>query len=293
MEFNYETIGRLAIILLSFLIIFNVSAILIGVYNIRRKKILFPKFVLFFLYFFYAPLKYIFSVFSMNEKLVDEILVEIQNAVSLDKFKKKNDRKILLLPQCLRDSNCRARCDPLYGFVCTECGRCDVGKICSEAKSRGFKVFVIPGGSFVKKIFTEYKPTSCIGVACPMELSESLQKASVIPAQGVYLINDGCFETKVNIDDIIQKMDLAGFDSLFDSHSDSRPGHSVPSSASSSVSPSTSSSVSPSTSSSVSPSASSSVSPSVSPSTSSSVSSSISRPNQLSVISRGGGKNVL
>ncbi|WNY24509.1 DUF116 domain-containing protein [Methanolapillus millepedarum] len=207
MEINYETIGRFAIIALLFIIIFNILAILIGIYNIRRKKILFPKFVLFILYLFYAPLKYIFSTFSMNEQLVDEILVEIQNAVALDKFKKKNDRKILLLPQCLRNSRCRARCDPLYGFVCTGCGQCDIGQICEEAKARDFKVFVIPGGSFVRKIFTEYKPTSCIGVACPVELSESLQKTSMIPAQGVYLANDGCFETKVNVDDIIRKME--------------------------------------------------------------------------------------
>ncbi|MDV0446249.1 hypothetical protein MsAg5_00770 [Methanosarcinaceae archaeon Ag5] len=207
MEINYETIGRLAIIALSLIVIFNILAVFIGIYNIRRKKILFPKFVLFILYLFYAPLKYVFSAFSMNEQLVDEILVEIQNAVALDKFKKKSERKILLLPQCLRSSNCRARCDPLYGFICTGCGRCDIGQLCQEAEARDFKAFVIPGGSFVRKIFKEYKPTSCIGVACPVELSESLQKTSIIPAQGVYLTNDGCFETKVNVEDVIRKME--------------------------------------------------------------------------------------
>jgi len=163
---------------------------------------------LFILYLFYSPLKWFLSIFSINALFVDEILVEIQNAVYLEKFKKQTERKVVLLPQCLRSSSCQARCDPLFGFICTKCGRCDIGAIMEQAELRGFKVFVVPGSSFVKKIFKEYKPTSCIGVACPVELSESMQKTSVIPSQGVYLINDGCFETRVSVSDVIEKMEL-------------------------------------------------------------------------------------
>ena len=212
MTINYALIGEIVvglfIILIIFLIIFNLAALAIGIYSVRNKKILFPKFVLSILYLFYAPLKWVFNVFSMNDLLIDGILIEIQNAINLDKFKKQDQRKIVLLPQCLRNSNCNARCDPLYGFICMECGQCDIGEITKEAEKRDFKVFVIPGGSFVKKIFQEYKPTSCIGVACPIELSESMQKTSAIPSQGVYLLNDGCFETKINISDVVEKMDL-------------------------------------------------------------------------------------
>jgi len=205
---NYALIGEIAIGLFIILILFNLAALAIGIYSVRNKKILFPKFVLFILYFFYAPLKWVFNVFSMNDLLIDGILIEIQNAINLDQFKKQDQRKIILLPQCLRNSNCNARCDPLYGFICLKCGQCDIGEIMNEAEKRDFKVFVIPGGSFVKKIFTEYKPTSCIGIACPIELSESMQKTSAIPSQGVYLLKDGCFETKVNIHDVVEKMDL-------------------------------------------------------------------------------------
>jgi len=205
---NFALIGKIAVGLFITLVIFNLLALAIGIYTLRRKKILFPKFVLFTLYLFYAPTKWFFNFFSMNELVVDEILVEIQNAVYLDKFKKQDQRKIVLLPQCLRNSNCHARCDPLYGFICTKCGQCDIGEITVEAEKRDFKVFIIPGSSFVKKIFKEYKPTSCIGVACRVELSESMQKASVIPSQGVYLLNEGCFETNVNVSDVVEKMDL-------------------------------------------------------------------------------------
>lgn len=205
---NYILIGKIAVWLLLIIILFNLLALALGIYSIRKKKIIFPTFVLFMLYLFYSPVKWVFNAFSMNDLLVDEILVEIQNTVYLEKFKKQTERKVILLPQCLRSSECHARCDPLYGFVCTKCDRCDVGEIMTEAEKRDFKVFVVPGSSFVKKIFKEYRPTSCIGVACPVELSESMQKTSIIPSQGVYLINDGCFETKVNVNDVILKMEL-------------------------------------------------------------------------------------
>ena len=208
LKINYILIGKAAIGILILIVFFNLLALAIGIYSIKWKKIIFPKFVLSILYLFYAPMKWIFNAFSMNEFLIDEILVEIQNAISLEKFKENDQRKIVLLPQCLRNSNCHARCDPLYGFVCTKCGQCDIGKVLKEAEMRDFKVFIIPGSSFVKKIFKDYRPTSCIGVACPVELSESMQKTSVIPSQGVYLLNDGCFETRVNVSDIVKKMDL-------------------------------------------------------------------------------------
>ncbi|MCL2863436.1 MAG: DUF116 domain-containing protein [Methanimicrococcus sp.] len=208
MAINFALIGKIAAGLFITLVIFNLIALMIGIYTIRKKKILLPKFVLFMLYFFYAPTKWVFNIFSMNDLLIDKILVEIQNAIYLDKFKKQDQRKIVLLPQCLRNSSCHARCDPLYGFICTKCGRCDIGTIMKEAEKRDFTVFVIPGSSFVKKIFREYKPTSCIGIACPIELSESMQKTSVIPSQGVYLLNDGCFETKVDVCAVVEKMDM-------------------------------------------------------------------------------------
>ena len=213
METYYVLIGKAAILVLFFLIILNCLALALGLYSIRRKKIIFPRFILFTIYLFYAPTKWVFSIFSINKLLVDIILVEIQNAVSLEKFKQQDQRKIVLLPRCLRNSDCVARCDPFYGFVCIKCGRCDIGDIIKEAEIRDFKVFVIPGSSFVKKIFQEYRPTSCIGVACPVELSESMQKTSIIPSQGVYLIDDGCFETRVDVSEVVQKMDLVSSNS--------------------------------------------------------------------------------
>ena len=88
------------------------------------------------------------------------------------------------------------------------CGKCDIGKICQAARKYDFEVYVIPGGSFVKKIIKEHRPKSCIGVACYPELAESMQGASpFMVVQGVSLLRDGCFETKVDVNEVIRKME--------------------------------------------------------------------------------------
>jgi len=87
-------------------------------------------------------------------------------------------------------------------------GLCDISKLCDAADRCDFRVFVVPGGSFVKKIFKEYRPESCLGVACYNELSENMQAVSFVPVQGVLLLKDGCFNTEANVEEIIQKMEM-------------------------------------------------------------------------------------
>jgi hypothetical protein len=164
--------------------------------------------VLFTLYLFYSPAKWLCKAFRIRDTLVDDILIDVRNAVMYDNFVHVKGKKILLLPQCLRHPNCKARCDPVHGYECKRCGLCDISKISEAADRYNFKVFVIPGGSFVKKIFKEYRPEACLGVACYNELAENMQAVSFVPVQGVLLLRDGCFNTEANVEEIIQKMEM-------------------------------------------------------------------------------------
>ncbi|MFA7158733.1 MAG: DUF116 domain-containing protein, partial [Kiritimatiellia bacterium] len=59
------------------------------------------------------------------------------------------ERRILLLPRCLRSSKgCRAESDAL-GLLCAECGRCSIGKIQHEAERLGYVVLVAEGTTSV------------------------------------------------------------------------------------------------------------------------------------------------
>jgi hypothetical protein len=209
MSINYELLGMLFVYLTAAVFLVTLLTLLVGAYSFKKQKILFPNFTLFMLYLFYSPAKWICRVFSIREEIVDEILIELRNAVMLEGFKRTGERRAVILPQCMRHPRCKARCDPIIGYECKKCGLCDIGRIVEAAERYDFKVFVVPGDSFVRKIMQSYRPGACLGVACYTELTESMQTVSkLVPVQGVCLLKDGCYDTKVNVDEVIQKMEM-------------------------------------------------------------------------------------
>ncbi|MEA1944122.1 MAG: DUF116 domain-containing protein [Euryarchaeota archaeon] len=207
MPLPYELLGRLFVYVVVIVFLVTALALSIGVYSFKKHEILFPNFVLFMLYLFYSPAKWICRVFYVKEELVDEILIELRNAMMLERFKHVKERRAVILPQCMRHPECKARCDPIIGYECKRCGRCDIGRIVEAADKYHFKVFVVPGDSFVTKILQTYRPHACLGVACHAELTESMQAVSkIVPVQGVCLLRDGCYDTRVDVDEVIKKM---------------------------------------------------------------------------------------
>ncbi len=208
MEIPYEFLGKIFIYFIFFALTGIGIALLLGAYSFKNHKIIFPGFVLFTLYLFYSPAKWLCKVFRIRDTLVDDILIDIRNAVMFDDFLHTKGTRILLLPQCLRHPSCKARCNPVFGYECKRCGLCDISKLCDAADRCNFQVFVVPGGSFVKKIFKECAPEACLGVACYNELAENMQAVSFVSVQGVLLRKDGCFNTEANVEEIIQKMEM-------------------------------------------------------------------------------------
>lgn len=206
----YELIGKTAVYISIIIFLILLAAISIGAYSFKKKKILFPSFILFTLDLLYSPAKQICRAFSIRNTLVDEIMIEIRNAALTDKFKEIKDGKIFIGPQCMRHAECIARCDPRIGYICTGCGKCDFSRLKKECEKYNYKMFIVPGDSFVRKIIKIHKPKAALGVACFNELNESMHDLSnILPVQGVTLLRDGCFNTAVNIDDVIEKMRLS------------------------------------------------------------------------------------
>ncbi len=69
------------------------------------------------------------------------------------------------------------------------CGRCDVGDAKKFAEGLGYRFFVVPGSSFIKRIIKKYRPEAIIGVGCQLEIKEGLDlcHSHDIPARGVPL----------------------------------------------------------------------------------------------------------
>ncbi|MBU1120981.1 DUF116 domain-containing protein, partial [Candidatus Micrarchaeota archaeon] len=150
---------------------------------------------------------------GLNERLISYTHVEIRNYLNEPRFKRVPfEERILFLPQCLRNSEkCKAVMGE-EGWECRKCGNCKIPVLTEKAREKGYsKVFISPGGSLVMKLIKKYKPKAVLGVACHEEVNLALKKLSManIPSIGVLLLKDGCKDTDVNLNEVMDKMNLS------------------------------------------------------------------------------------
>lgn len=203
----YLIFGQIMFILvLSVLTLLTITLIL-GKLLIKEDKLVFPRLLLFTIDMFYGLFKKFSENVGVDAKIVDQIGVEVRNKVN-EKFFKKIDPKdkVLVLPHCLRDADCEAKLES-SGLVCKNCNRCVIGVLKVKAENKGFKVFIIPGSTFLKKIIENNKFEAVLGVACYQDLNLAMMKLSKFSCQGVPLLKDGCINTKVDPRAVLEKMD--------------------------------------------------------------------------------------
>jgi hypothetical protein len=77
-----------------------------------------------------------------------------------------------------------------------------VNKAVANATKKGYDVYILPGGSCVKKIIATKRYNGIIGVACceEIKLAERLLEDGEVSFQAVPLIKNGCSETKFSME---------------------------------------------------------------------------------------------
>jgi len=77
----------------------------------------------------------------------------------------------------------------------------------------GYRVFVVPGSSFIKRMVKKYRPKAIIGVGCLSEVKEGIDMADKmgLVAMGVVTAKEGCVETFVSWADVYE-MAILGID---------------------------------------------------------------------------------
>ncbi|WP_413824044.1 MULTISPECIES: DUF116 domain-containing protein [unclassified Methanobrevibacter] len=199
-------LGELITIGIILLLLILIITLVLGKILIKKNLLIFPKVMLLGLDAFYSPLKKFSKSLGLDKTLVDHIGVELRNKVNEKKFNKiPNDEKLIFLPHCLRAADCEAKLTKT-GVECTECGRCSIGIIKSEAEPMGYTVFIVPGSSFIERIIKEQHFKAVVGIACYEDLNLMMMNLSDFAPQGVLLTQDGCFLTKVNVKEVLDKI---------------------------------------------------------------------------------------
>ncbi|MGB2824767.1 MAG: polyprenyl synthetase family protein [Phycisphaerae bacterium] len=124
------------------------------------------------------------------------------------------DRRLLLLPKCLRDAdNCAGEIDEV-GLVCRRCGRCSIRDLQAEAERLGYVVLIAEGSPVVMGLLETNQVEAVVGVSCLAVLREVFpyMHAAAVPGMAVPLLCDGCRDTAVDLDWVWELMHLTSDD---------------------------------------------------------------------------------
>jgi geranylgeranyl diphosphate synthase type II len=110
------------------------------------------------------------------------------------------ERRLFLLPHCLKHAEgCPADYDQ-FGMNCKECGACSIADFRSIAEEMGYRVLVAEGSPVVMKIIVGGYVDAVVGVACLNVLEKAIDKVLLagIPCMAVPLLSSDCRNTKVD-----------------------------------------------------------------------------------------------
>ena len=120
------------------------------------------------------------------------------------------ERRLFLLPHCLKHAEgCPADYDD-YGLDCRKCGACSIADFRAAAEDLGYKVLVAEGSPIVLKIIVSGHVDAIVGVACLNVLEKAIDKILLagIPCMAVPLLSSDCRNTSVDEDWVMEMVKL-------------------------------------------------------------------------------------
>jgi len=109
------------------------------------------------------------------------------------------------------DARCHAVFDTDFSsYRCQHCSPdCLVHQATLLAEKEQYDIFVLPGGSGIRKIFQKKTYDGVIGVACTDELrlASKILEVYHIPAQAIPLTKNGCSSTQFNMKSLQECME--------------------------------------------------------------------------------------
>ena len=213
MDFDFLTwdhlmflIGEVTVIIILGALLTALVLVIISIISIRTGKLYFPKLIRSGLVFLEGLMKAFFRLLGLEDREMLTFLIKLHNAMNTAEFTRiPVSERAIFMPQCLRSSRCPAHLTP-EGLKCRSCGQCTIGEFRPILEKMGYRIFIVPGSSFIKRMVKKYRPKAIIGVGCLSEVKEGIDMADKmgLVVVGVVTLKEGCVETLVNWSDILE-----------------------------------------------------------------------------------------
>ncbi len=144
-----------------------------------------------------------YTAVCLNNEMWRETLAEIPY-----------ERRLLLMPKCLRvEDKCPAPFDE-FGLLCKQCGLCSIEDFQNEAEKLGYAVLVAEGSAIVMSLIQTGQIEAIVGISCLAVLERTFPyvEAAAIPSIAVPLLQDDCVNTTVDIDWVWEYIHLTSDD---------------------------------------------------------------------------------
>ena len=136
------------------------------------------------------------------------------------------ERRLLLLPKCMRiEDKCPAPFDE-FGLLCKQCGLCTIQELQEEAERLGYAVLVAEGSALVMAIIETGKIDAIVGVSCLSVLEKAFpyMESAAIPGVAIPLLQDDCKDVTVDLEWIWETIHLTSDDTTYRLNLDSLRG---------------------------------------------------------------------
>ena len=199
-------IGELTVIIVIGAVVISFILVVISIYSIKTKHLYFPQLIKSGLVFLEGLMKAMFRFLGLEDREMLAFFINLQNTMNASEFAKVPvEERAIFMPQCLRSSQCPAHLTP-EGLKCRNCGQCEVGAARLLLERMGYKIFIVPGSSFIKRMVKKYRPRAIIGIGCLSEVKEGIDMADKmgLVVMGVVTLKEGCVETLVSWPDVYE-----------------------------------------------------------------------------------------
>ena len=199
-------IGEATVLIILGALLTALVLVIISIISIRTGRLYFPKLIGSGLVFLEGLMKAFFRLLGLEDREMLTFLIKLHNTMNTAEFTRiPVTERAIFIPQCLRSSRCPAHLTP-EALKCRSCGQCTIGEVRPILEKLGYRIFIVPGSSFIKRMVKKYHPKAIIGVGCLSEVKEGIDMADKmgLVVIGVVTLKEGCMETLVNWSDIIE-----------------------------------------------------------------------------------------